>query len=109
MHADDASGLVRCVRVPPEWLKVRAARCACFHRGPRRHWCPRARSLTARPQFDKLFKTFVQGEDDVSSRKVRFKFIPNIVKSPFLVSAALRTLGGMRCVVASSPAVSSVR
>ena len=50
------------------------------------------------PKFDKLFKIFSSGEDDVACRKARFKFIPNIVKCPFLVSAALRTLGGMRYV-----------
>ena len=33
------------------------------------------------------------------SRRARFKFIPSIVKCPFLVSAALRTLGGMRPVI----------
>eukprot|EP00750_Incisomonas_marina_P016132 INCI19002.1.p1 GENE.INCI19002.1~~INCI19002.1.p1 ORF type:complete len:294 (+),score=59.11 INCI19002.1:163-1044(+) len=51
------------------------------------------------PKFDKLFKIFSSGEDDVACRKARFKFIPNIVKCPFLVSAALRTLGGMRPVI----------
>ena len=46
-----------------------------------------------------MFKIFLDGEDDVPSRRARFKFIPSIVKCPFLVSAALRTLGGMRPVI----------
>jgi hypothetical protein len=64
--------------------------------GPR---CDVVGNYNKTQKFDRLFKSFVSGEDDVSSRKARFKFIPNMVKVPFLVSAALRTLGGMRCVV----------
>ena len=48
-------------------------------------------------KFDKIFSEFINGSDD--ARRRRFKFIPNIVKCPFLVSAALRTLGGMRPVI----------
>lgn len=51
------------------------------------------------PKFDKLFRNFVTGEDDVANRKARFKFIPNIIKCPFLVNAALKALGGMRPVI----------
>lgn len=51
------------------------------------------------PKFDKLFKKFCTGKDDISNRKARFKFIPNIVKSPWFVKAPLAALGGMRPVI----------